>query len=233
MMLSLAPIDTGAAERTFPALKCVDLDAAIDIATWSGYPFVRGRAHQSRDQRDGPRPERVGPYRKNRYLMSAAAPRTSTMTASRTIRLNAQFQTIYVSWSIMSAITYLSPLHIHHRNYAPPFLRISLRAPRALIAFMLAIARVQPRLLQCLNPDWRRTPLVADDIGARAAPLMSRGIRRARPPLHPTRIRRQKFLVERADVVVFFCAWIAERVESAENRLVGNIAKDETQVASG
>ena len=100
--------------------------------------FVRGRAHQSRDQRDGPRPERVGPYRKNRYLMSAAAPRTSTMTASRTIRLSAQFQTIYVSWSIMSAITYLSPLHIHHRNYAPPFLRISLHAPRALIAFMLA-----------------------------------------------------------------------------------------------
>ena len=30
MMLSLAPIDTGAAERTFLALKCVDLDAAVD-----------------------------------------------------------------------------------------------------------------------------------------------------------------------------------------------------------
>jgi hypothetical protein len=38
----------------------------------------------------------------------------------------------------ISAIAYLGPLHIHHRNYAPPFLRISLRAPRALIAFMLA-----------------------------------------------------------------------------------------------
>jgi len=38
MMLSLAPIDTGAAERTFLALKCIDLDAAVDIATWSGYP---------------------------------------------------------------------------------------------------------------------------------------------------------------------------------------------------
>jgi hypothetical protein len=40
--------------------------------------------------------------------------------------------------SIMSAIAYLGPLHIHHRNHAPPFLRTSLRAPRALIAFMLA-----------------------------------------------------------------------------------------------
>jgi hypothetical protein len=30
MMLSLAPTDAGAAERTFVALECVDLDAAAD-----------------------------------------------------------------------------------------------------------------------------------------------------------------------------------------------------------
>ena len=32
MMLSLAPIDAGAAERTFVALECVDLDAADELS---------------------------------------------------------------------------------------------------------------------------------------------------------------------------------------------------------
>jgi hypothetical protein len=70
----------------------------------------------------------------------------------------------------MSAITYLSPLHIHHR--ATIFADQLARAAGAYRFYACsAIARVQPRLLQCLNPDWRRTPLVADDIGARAAAL--------------------------------------------------------------
>src|SRR5215470_3955375 len=53
------------------------------------------------------------------------------------------------------------------------------------------------------------------------------------PPLHSTRVGRQKALVERADVLVALGAGIAERVERAEDSLIGNIAENKTQVASG
>jgi hypothetical protein len=51
-------------------------------------------------------------------------------------------------------------------------------------------------------------------------------------PLHPTRVGHQQFLVKRANVVVFQTR-IAERVESAERGLAGNVAKNKTQVAAG
>jgi len=43
-------------------------------------------------------------HRQNRNLIRAAAPRTSTITASGGIEASAQFHTMYVSWSTTSAI---------------------------------------------------------------------------------------------------------------------------------
>jgi hypothetical protein len=65
------------------------------------------------------RSDGVGPYRKNKYLTSAAAPKMSTIRTSRRTRPSAQFQTIYVSWSTMSAATrHLANVGRHPQNPA-------------------------------------------------------------------------------------------------------------------
>jgi hypothetical protein len=70
------------------------------------------------DQKTGPRSHGVAPYRKNKYFTSAAAPRMSTIRASRRNRLSVQFQTMYVSWSTMSGTRHLANVGRHPQNPA-------------------------------------------------------------------------------------------------------------------
>src|SRR5713101_1759016 len=67
--------------------------------------------------------------------------------------------------------------------------------------------------------------------GGKAGTSPSDGIRRTRASRHPARVGQQKLLIERANVF-FFWTRIAECIESTERSFVGNIAKNETQVAS-
>ena len=66
-----------------------------------------------------------------------------------------------------------------------------------------------------------------------ARPNRSDGISRARPPFHPARFRHQQLFVERAHIVVFVRAGLAERVESAEDRLIGRRTQNQAQVTPG